>query len=81
MNKEKLREEIAKQTEEYLAAGGEIEVIPPVRFCPKSMGWARERGLDWMPWERHGDPMSMGREGLERLGDNNYHRPAAITED
>ena len=49
MSKETLREEIARQTEEFLAnGGGDREVIPPVIFCPKSMDWARTAwlGLD-----------------------------------
>ena len=54
-DKEKLRKEIAEQTEAFIKAGGVIEIIPPVSFCPESMDWARERGLDWMPWERMGE--------------------------
>lgn len=54
-DKSKLRKEIAEQTKAFLEAGGVIEVIPPVSFCPKSMEWARDRGMDWMPWERQGD--------------------------
>lgn len=80
-DKEKLRKEIAEQTEAFLKAGGVIEVIPPVRFCPKSMEWARKRGLDYMPWSTYGDTIAMSKDGWERLGDNNYYRPPAPTED
>ena len=69
MSKEKLREEIARQTEEFLANGGVIEVIPPVIFCPKSMQWARDRGLDWMPWEKQGD---FADSRYHWLGDGGY---------
>ena len=69
MSKEKLREEIARQTEEFLANGGVIEVIPPVIFCPKSMQWARDRGLDYMPWEKQGD---FADSRYHWLGDGGY---------
>lgn len=69
MSKEKLREEIARQTKEFLERGGVIEVMPPVRFCPKSMDWARERGLDWMPWEKQGD---FADSRYHWLGDGGY---------
>ena len=55
MSKEKLREEIARQTEEFLAKGGVIKVITSIHFCPRHMEWARDRGMDWMPWEKQGD--------------------------
>jgi hypothetical protein len=80
-NKEKLRRQIARDTEEFLRKGGVIEVIPPVHFCPKSMQWARKRGLDYTPWNVYGDPIAMGKDGYERLGDNNYYRPPAPTEE
>ena len=69
MSKKKLREEIALQTKEFLANGGVIEVIPPVRFCPKSMEWARNRGMDWMPWEKQGD---FADSRYHWLGDGGY---------
>ena len=69
MSKEKLREEIAKQTEEFLANGGVIEVIPPVHFCPRGMEWLRDRGMDWMPWEKQGD---FADSRYHWLGDGGY---------
>ena len=73
MSKETLRKAIAKHVREYLARGGVIEVVPKVTFCPSYMKWARERGLDWMPWEAAG-----GRgqgyyiEDLEATGEGCY---------
>ena len=58
MTKEKIRQRIAEQTEAFLSAGGVIEQIPRVIFCPKSMQWARDRGMDYVPWEK------MGGEGF-----------------
>ena len=81
MSKEKLREEIAKQTEEFLARGGVIEVIPSIPVCPPNMEWARSRGMDYTPWNHYGDPFALSKDGWERLGDNNYWRPARPTED
>ena len=69
MSKEKLREEIARQTEEFIARGGVIQVIPPVRFCPSNMDWARDRGMDWMPWEQQGD---FADSRYHWLGDGGY---------
>ena len=54
MEKHKLREEIAAQTEEYLAKGGVIEQVPRVIFCPPHMEWARRRGFDWTSWRHMG---------------------------
>jgi hypothetical protein len=80
-DKEKLRKKIARDTEEFLARGGVIEVVPAQHFCPKSMQWARDRGLDYTPWNVYGDPIAMSKDGYERLGDNNYYRPPAPTEE
>ena len=54
MNKERLRKRIAQQTKEFLAAGGVIEIIPRLVFCPASMAWARRRGWDYTPWASKG---------------------------
>ena len=78
MSKQELREEIARQTEEFLANGGVIEVIPPVIFCPKSMQWARDRGISWMPWERQGD---YADSRYRWLGDGGYLTKPQILED
>lgn len=57
-----MRRRIARQTSEYLARGGVIEQVPRLGFCPKNMQWARDRGMDWMPWE------SLGGPGLDIVG-------------
>ena len=54
MIKERLRKAIAQQTQEYLDAGGVIEQVPRVIFCPASMHWARKRGWDYTPWTQLG---------------------------
>ena len=54
MSKEKLRKRIAEQTREFLARGGQIQLIPRKPFCPKSMMWAQRRGFDYQPWCRVG---------------------------
>ena len=78
-SKEKLRRQIARDTEEFLAKGGVIEIVPPVRFCPKSMKWARDRGLDYTPWDSLGSDFSVGNTYW--LGDGGYLTKAAPTED
>ena len=69
MDKERLRRRIAGQTKDFLAAGGVIESVPRVTFCPASMPWARERGWDWMPWEKQGD---FADSRYHWLGDGGY---------
>lgn len=81
MSKERLRKIIARQTREFLAKGGVIEIVPRVIFCPAHMQWARDRGFDYTPWNQYGDAFAMSKEGWERLGDNNYWRPMRPTED
>ena len=81
MSKETLRKAIAKHVKEYLARGGVIEKVPKVIFCPANMQWARDRGLDYTPWNHYGDSFAMSKDGWERLGDNNYWRPVRHTEE
>ena len=81
MSKEKLRKAIARQVKEYLARGGVIEQVPRVIFCPPGMSWIRDRGWDYTPWSHYGDPIALGKDGYERLGDNNYYRPPSPTEE
>ena len=50
MSKERLRKIIARQTREFLAKGGVIEIVPRVICCPPHMKWARDRGWDYTPW-------------------------------
>jgi hypothetical protein len=73
MSKETLRKAIAKHVREYLARGGVIEQVPSVIFCPKHMKWARDRGLDWMPWEQFGGAgYGYYLEDLEATGEGCY---------
>ena len=80
-SKQRLRKRIAGQIKDFLGSGGVIEIIPPRRVCPAHMGWIAERGWDYTPWSHWGDAIAMSKDGYERLGDNNYHRPAAKTEE
>jgi len=63
MSKEALREEIANQTKEFLARGGQVEVVPAKRVCPKHLKWMAERGLDYSTWDEIG-----GRDWYSRGG-------------
>jgi len=51
MEKQRLRDEIAAKTKEYLSRGGVIKKLPRVIYCPRNMGWVRERGMDWTSWK------------------------------
>ena len=80
MIKERLRKAIEQHTEEYLEAGGVIEQVPRVIFCPPHMGWARKRGWDWMPWNQKG---ALGDQvkvfEIQRIGEGCYlTKPAAF---
>ena len=54
MDKERLREQIDRDVEDFLSAGGVIEIVPGVQVCPDSMAWAKARGYDYTPWAQHG---------------------------
>ena len=64
MGKESLREEIERQTKDFLARGGSVEVIPTERVCPKRMEWAARRGMDYSVWDEIG-----GKDWYRRCGD------------
>ena len=64
MGKESLREEIRRQTVEFLSRGGVIEVLPTERVCPKRMQWASDRGMDYSVWDEIG-----GKDWYRRTGD------------
>ena len=77
MIKERLRKAIARQTHEYLDAGGVIEQVPRVIFCPANMHWARKRGWDYTPWTKLGS--DEGMELQERLEEGCYRtKPAPV---
>ena len=78
-NKEKLRRQIARDTDEFLRKGGVIEVIPPVHFCPKSMEWARKRGMDYQNWDSLGSELRLG--DTYWLGDGGYLTKPTPTEE
>jgi hypothetical protein len=80
MRKAELRNEIRTLTEEYLMSGGEIEMVPPRRFLAPSCGWMEKYGWDYMPWERIGDDVHMGKDSIW-LGEGGYlTRPQNIEE-
>ena len=77
MSKERLRKRIAQQTKEFLAAGGVIEIIPRLVFCPASMAWARRRGWDYTPWQARGEMGGVGAGGVsvfeaQQIGEGCY---------
>ena len=84
MIKERLRKAIEQQTQEYLDAGGVIEQVPRVIFCPASMHWARKRGWDYTPWQSRGEMGGVGGGGLnifevQQIGEGCYlTKPAAF---
>lgn len=43
--------EIARLTEEYLARGGRIQVLPSKYVSPPSKKWIAESGRDYTPWD------------------------------
>lgn len=49
-SKEITREEIERQTAEYLAKGREIEEVPAKEVTPEHIEWMRRRGIDFTPW-------------------------------
>jgi len=52
--KDRLREEIAQHTKEYLDGGGVIEVIPPRKFVPACYKWMLAYDWDYQPWNHIG---------------------------
>ena len=46
------REAIQRQTEEFLAKGGQIERAPIKRVSPKGMKWISRRGRDFTGWKK-----------------------------
>lgn len=46
------REAIERQTQEFLARGGQIEKLPTKRKVPRSKRWIAKRGMDYTPWQK-----------------------------
>ena len=64
MTKETDRERIARQTEAFLASGGQIEVVSGRRVFPAHMAWIARRGMDYSTWDEIG-----GKDWYRRDGD------------
>ena len=45
-------ETLARDTEAFLAKGGQIERLPTKRVAPKNKKWIARRGRDYTPWEK-----------------------------
>ena len=72
MSKERLREEIERQTKEFLAAGGSVEIVPTKRVCPKHMRWLKDRGLDYSTWDEIGGSDWYSRDGSYQLDPEDF---------
>jgi len=67
MTKETDRERIARQTEAFLASGGQIEVVEIKRVFPDHMAWIAERGMDYSTWDEIGGKDWYSRDGSYQL--------------
>ena len=65
----KQSKEIARLTEEFLAKGGVIEEVNPVRFGPD---WATKRGMDCGSWGHTGFDMIANQSRAHGDGNGNY---------
>ena len=65
----KQSKEIARLTEEFLAKGGVIEEVNPVRFGPD---WATKRGMDCVEWSRMGVDLITNQTNAHGHGNGNY---------
>ena len=45
-------EAINRQTQEFLAKGGQIKKLPSKRVAPKSKKYLAQRGMDFTPWRK-----------------------------
>jgi hypothetical protein len=71
------REENERLTAEYLARGGEIEVIPMRCVAPPSKAWIADQGGCYTPWEWvFGEYEKPVYSTLFSLGDGGYYKPA-----
>jgi hypothetical protein len=46
------RSDIERQTQEFLAKGGQIQQVPSKRRSRRSMKWIARRGHDYTPWRK-----------------------------
>ena len=77
MTKDGQRKEIERLTEEYLAKGGKVEVLPTYHIAPAHMEWIVKAGMDYVPWGRHGHVDFI--EHAERLDEGCYLTKPADT--
>ena len=68
MTKESDRERISRHVEAFLLAGGQIEVVPADRVCPRHMEWVARRGMDYSEWDAIGGSDWYRRDGRFQLG-------------
>ena len=78
-SKRRMSELIARQTEEYLARGGVIEVVPSVYHAPPHMQWIARKKMDYTPWEHLGFPSTA--RNSDQLCDGCYITLPAIQEE
>jgi hypothetical protein len=64
MGRDAERQRIARQVEDFLSGGGQIEVVESKSVCPTHMKWAERRGMDWSSWDQIG-----GSDWCSRGGD------------
>ena len=68
---------IARQTAEFLAAGGEITKVPSTYFYPTpGYKWIAKKGMDYTSWDRHGSLWFKDHD----LGEGNYMTKKAKAE-
>lgn len=67
MTKESDRERISRHVEAFLSSGGQIEVVPSSRVCPRHMEWAARRGMDYSEWDAIGGSDWYRRDGSYQL--------------
>ena len=76
--KQRHSEMIARQTEEFLARGGEIEVVDNVHYYPNiGMRWIARAGMDYSTWRRHGSRTYLKEAMAVSLGNGNIMTQAA----
>ena len=67
MTKESERERIARHVEAFLSGGGQIDVLPSDRVCPKHMQWIARLGMDYSTWDEIGGKEWYSRDGSYQL--------------
>jgi len=65
-------EKIARQTEEFLANGGEITKVTSTHFYPViGMRWIAKKRMDYSTWRQHGSMTYLKEAMTKDLGDGN----------